>query len=136
MAIHRIERRLATALPVVWGGTLLELGGGAVGAILGGLTGVAWGWLAGLCVEGLVMSRDVIRGLRPDERGTPRRSRQARSWSRSRPWTRPHSSGPNRRGIRQLSERSALAASRRSGSGPGAGRNASRSGSTARAKTR
>ncbi len=43
-----------------------------LGAILGGLTGVAWGWLAGLCVEGLVMSRDVIRGLRPDRRDAPR----------------------------------------------------------------
>jgi O-antigen/teichoic acid export membrane protein len=72
VAIHRVQRRLGAALPIVWAGTLLELGGGAAGAILGGLTGVAWGWLAGLCVEGLVMSRDVIRGLRPDKRDAPR----------------------------------------------------------------
>jgi Na+-driven multidrug efflux pump len=71
VAIHRVQRRLGTALPIVWGGTLLELGGGAVGAIAGGLTGVALGWLAGLCIEGLVMSRDVFRGLRP-ERTVPR----------------------------------------------------------------
>ncbi len=72
VAIHRVQRRLGAALPIVWAGTLLELGGGAAGAIAGGLTGVAWGWLAGLCVEGLVMSRDVIRGLRPDKRDAPR----------------------------------------------------------------
>jgi O-antigen/teichoic acid export membrane protein len=72
VSIHRVERRLGTALPIVWGGTVLELGGGAVGAIMGGLTGVAWGWLAGLCVEGLVMSSDVLRGLRPDRAKAPR----------------------------------------------------------------
>jgi hypothetical protein len=32
---------------------------------------VAVGWLAGLCIEGLVMSKDVLRGLRP-ERTAPR----------------------------------------------------------------
>jgi O-antigen/teichoic acid export membrane protein len=71
VAVHRVERRLRVALPIVWAGTALELGGGAVGAIAGGLTGVAWGWLAGLCIEALVMSRDVIRGIRP-EQGAPR----------------------------------------------------------------
>ncbi len=73
VAIHRVQRRLGTALPVVWGGTLLELGGGAVGAIAGGLTGVALGWLAGLCVEGLVMSKDALRGLRSDRAQPPPR---------------------------------------------------------------
>ena len=29
VAIHRVQRRLGSALPIVWGGTLLELGGGA-----------------------------------------------------------------------------------------------------------
>src|SRR5206468_9712986 len=72
VAIHRVQRRLGTALPIVWGGTLLELGGGAIGAIMGGLTGVAWGWLAGLCVEGLVMGRDVIAGLYSDRAKGPR----------------------------------------------------------------
>jgi O-antigen/teichoic acid export membrane protein len=66
VAIHRVQGRLGSALPIVWGGTLLELGGGAVGAIAGGLTGVAWGWLAGLCIEGLVMGVDVLKGLRSD----------------------------------------------------------------------
>ncbi len=66
VAIHRVQRTLGSALPIVWAGTLLELGGGAIGASMGGLTGVAWGWLAGLCLEGLVMSRDVLRGFRAD----------------------------------------------------------------------
>jgi O-antigen/teichoic acid export membrane protein len=66
VAIHRLQRRLGTALPIVWAGTLLELGGGALGAILGGLQGVAWGWLAGLCIEALAMGRDVWRGLPAD----------------------------------------------------------------------
>ncbi len=72
VAIHRVHKRLRSALPVVWGGTVLELGGGAAGAMLGGLDGVAWGWLAGLCVEALVMARDVIEGLRPDDAEEPR----------------------------------------------------------------
>lgn len=71
VAVHRVERRLRAALPVVWAGTALELGGGAVGAIVGGLTGVALGWLAGLCLEALVMARDVLRGLRLDRADVP-----------------------------------------------------------------
>jgi O-antigen/teichoic acid export membrane protein len=66
VAIRRLQRQLRTALPIVWAGTLLELGGGALGAVLGGLEGVAWGWLAGLCVEALVMGPDVWRALRGD----------------------------------------------------------------------
>jgi len=64
VAIHRVRRTLGRALPIVWGGTLLELGGGAIGAGIGGLEGVAWGWLAGLAVEAVVMGGDVDRALR------------------------------------------------------------------------
>jgi O-antigen/teichoic acid export membrane protein len=63
VAVHRIERRIAAALPIVWGGTALELAGGAAGALLGGLTGVAAGWLAAVCVEAAVMAPDVVRAL-------------------------------------------------------------------------
>jgi Na+-driven multidrug efflux pump len=65
VAIHRVQRRLGSALPIVWCGTALELGGGAAGAIVGGLTGVAVGWVAGLCIEAVLMGADVYRGLRP-----------------------------------------------------------------------
>lgn len=71
VAVHRVQRRLRAALPVVWGGTLLELAGGALGASLGGLPGVAWGWLAGLCVEALVMGPDVLRVIRPRRQESP-----------------------------------------------------------------
>jgi O-antigen/teichoic acid export membrane protein len=63
VSIHRMQRRLRAALPVVWAGTVLELSGGAAGAVLGGLRGVAWGWLAGLVIEAIVMAPEVVRGL-------------------------------------------------------------------------
>jgi O-antigen/teichoic acid export membrane protein len=74
VAIYRVQRRLGVALPVVWVGTLLELGGGVIGAVAGGLTGVAWGWVAGLCIEALVMSKGVLGGLRPGRARVPRRA--------------------------------------------------------------
>lgn len=65
VALRRVQRRLGSALPVVWGGTLLELLGAVLGAKLGGgLTGVAWGWFAATCVEGLWMGGDVVRAVR------------------------------------------------------------------------
>jgi O-antigen/teichoic acid export membrane protein len=77
VAIHRVERRIGTALPIVWGGTLLEVAGGAIGAELGGLSGVAWGWLAAICVEALVMSGDVIRVTRRGGYGVTERATTA-----------------------------------------------------------
>jgi O-antigen/teichoic acid export membrane protein len=62
IAIHRARRTLRRALPLAWAGTVLELGGGALGAALGGTTGVAWGWLAGLVIEAVVMAPDVLGG--------------------------------------------------------------------------
>ena len=64
VTIHRVGRKLGRGLPIVWGGTILELVGAAVGAKLGGLTGVSLGWLAAVTIEGLVMGRDVVRFLR------------------------------------------------------------------------
>jgi O-antigen/teichoic acid export membrane protein len=65
VSVHRVQQRIAVALPIVWGGTFLELCGATIGAQLGGLNGVAIGWLVAVCIEGLVMSRDVLRALRP-----------------------------------------------------------------------
>ncbi|MBS1676788.1 MAG: hypothetical protein JST08_05320 [Actinobacteria bacterium] len=62
IAIHRARRTLRRALPPAWAGTVLELGGGALGAVLGGIDGVAWGWVAGLLIEAAVMAPDVFRG--------------------------------------------------------------------------
>jgi len=65
VSVRRVRRTLGPALPVVWGGTALELLGAVLGAELGGgLTGIAWGWLAAVCVEGLVMGGDVVRAVR------------------------------------------------------------------------
>lgn len=73
VALRRVQHRLGSALPVVWGGTLLELGGAVLGAELGGgLTGVAWGWFAAACIEGLWMGGDVVRAIRsPAGRTSP-----------------------------------------------------------------
>lgn len=60
IALHRTRRTLRRALPLAWAGTLLELGGGALGAALGGIEGVAWGWLAGLAIEAVAMAPDVF----------------------------------------------------------------------------
>ena len=65
VTVRRVQRRIPGAIPIVWGGTLLELIGGAVGGAVGGLTGVALGWLIAVCVEAAVMSGDVLRALRP-----------------------------------------------------------------------
>lgn len=65
VSVHRVQRKLGSALPIVWGGTILELVGAVVGSKLGGgLTGIAWGWLVAVYVEGIVMARDVLRAVR------------------------------------------------------------------------
>jgi O-antigen/teichoic acid export membrane protein len=72
IAIHRTRRTLRRALPLAWAGTVLELGGGALGAALGGITGVAWGWLAGLVIEAAVMAPDVFGRAHARRPVTPR----------------------------------------------------------------
>jgi Na+-driven multidrug efflux pump len=69
VATHRVKRTLGSALPILWGGTVFELGAAAAGAILAGLAGVAWGWLIAVCIEGLVMLRDVRRAIRMPDPG-------------------------------------------------------------------
>jgi O-antigen/teichoic acid export membrane protein len=66
VAVRRLTRRIGTALPLVWGGAVLEVAGGTAGAIVAdSLTGVAIGWLAAICIESAVMSRDVWRMVMP-----------------------------------------------------------------------
>jgi O-antigen/teichoic acid export membrane protein len=65
VALQRVRHRVGSALPIAWGGAVLEVGGAAIGAwLLGGLSGVAWGWFAGLALEALVMAAPVLRALR------------------------------------------------------------------------
>jgi O-antigen/teichoic acid export membrane protein len=69
VAVRRLTRRIGTALPLVWGGAVLEVAGGAAGALIAdSLTGVAIGWLAAICIESSVMSRDVWRMITPGHR--------------------------------------------------------------------
>ena len=61
LSICRLERRIAAAMPIVIGGTVLELVGAAVGGALGDLSLVAAGWLAAVTLEAIYMSRAVLR---------------------------------------------------------------------------
>lgn len=70
VAVRRLTRRIGTALPLVWGGAVLEVAGGTAGALIAGdLTGVAIGWLIAICIESSVMSRDVWRMVAPRRDG-------------------------------------------------------------------
>jgi O-antigen/teichoic acid export membrane protein len=72
VALQRVRRRTAAALPVAILGTCLEVGGAALGAALtGDLTGVSWGWLAGVGLEVLMMGRPVLRALSVSGSGAP-----------------------------------------------------------------
>jgi O-antigen/teichoic acid export membrane protein len=64
LSISRVERRIAQTIPLVIGGTVLELAGAVAGGLAGSLSLVAAGWLAAVCVEATVMSRTVVRFLR------------------------------------------------------------------------
>lgn len=72
VALRRIERRLPTALPLIWGGALLQVGGGTLGALVDGLVGVALGWLLGATVEAIAMGPEVLRAIGPLARGQAR----------------------------------------------------------------
>jgi O-antigen/teichoic acid export membrane protein len=70
VAVRRLKRRIGAALPLVWGGAVLEVAGGTIGGIASdSLTGVAIGWLIAICIESSVMSRDVWRVVAPGEGG-------------------------------------------------------------------
>lgn len=64
VAVSRVKRRIKQALPVVWGGGVLQLVLAGAGAEVGGLTGLSFGWLAAVSLEALAMSPVVVGGLR------------------------------------------------------------------------
>ena len=64
LSISRVQRRIPQSMPLVIGGTALELACAVAGALAGSLTLVAAGWLAAVCVEAVLMSRTVIAFLR------------------------------------------------------------------------
>ena len=67
IAISRIQNRMARAMPPIAIGTLLELGGAALGGHLGGISGLSLGWLLALCLEAAFMSRVVYKAILPKD---------------------------------------------------------------------
>lgn len=65
IAICRIHDRIANAILLIAIGTLIEVGGAALGAHLGGLSGLSLGWLVAISFEVIFMSRTVYRAARP-----------------------------------------------------------------------
>ncbi len=70
MAISRIHNRMSKVILPMLIGILLELGGAALGAYLGSLSGLSLGWVIALFIEALFMSRSVYRAVRPIETST------------------------------------------------------------------
>jgi len=64
VTVCRVQGRMARATLLMIGGCLLELGGAALGAHLGGLPGLSLGWVAAVCVEAAFMSRTVYKAVR------------------------------------------------------------------------
>lgn len=65
IAACRIQGRLTLALVLVMIGVPLELGAAALGAHLGGLSGLSLGWVGALCIEAAYMFPLVYRAIRP-----------------------------------------------------------------------
>ena len=61
IAVSRIQGRVthAAQLTIITG--MLELGGSTLGALLGGVTGLSFGWFCAMCIEALFMSRTVFK---------------------------------------------------------------------------
>jgi O-antigen/teichoic acid export membrane protein len=64
VALARIENRIRAALPLLYFGLYLELAFALIGVLLGGLTGLAAGWLVALLTEAALMSGRVLRATR------------------------------------------------------------------------
>ena len=61
IAVSRIHRRVAHATLLTIASGTLELGGAALGARLGGLSGLSLGWLAAVSIEAVIMFRTVYK---------------------------------------------------------------------------
>ncbi len=63
ISICRIQDRIAGAMLAMLPGGLLELGAAALGAHLGGLSGLSIGWVAAIGVEAMFMFRTVYKAV-------------------------------------------------------------------------
>ncbi len=67
ISICRIHDRIARAMLGMLPGGLLELGAAALGAHLGGLSGLSIGWVAAIYIESMFMFRTVYKAVFPSE---------------------------------------------------------------------
>ena len=65
ISICRIQDRIARAMLSMVPGSLLELFSAALGAHLGGLTGLSLGWIIALSIESIFMLRTVYQAIWP-----------------------------------------------------------------------
>jgi O-antigen/teichoic acid export membrane protein len=70
VSIARVLDRVGREAALVWGMALAELGLAVLGAHLGGLTGLATGWLCAVVLEGILLLPLVLR-VRSGRFGTP-----------------------------------------------------------------
>ena len=70
ISIRRIQDRIAQAMLSMLPGSLLELGGAALGAHFGGLAGLSLGWIVTICIESLFMFGTVYEVVRPGKPST------------------------------------------------------------------
>ena len=65
IAVCRIQDRITDALLPIMTGALLEVGAAALGARLGGISGLSLGWIIAVCVEAMFMFRLVYQTAWP-----------------------------------------------------------------------
>jgi O-antigen/teichoic acid export membrane protein len=65
ISICRIQDRIARAMLSMAPGSLLELCAAALGARLGGLSGLSLGWIIAICIESMFMFRTVYQAIWP-----------------------------------------------------------------------
>ena len=68
VALSQIHRRMVNAAKLMGIGAALELGLAAIGAYLGGLTGLSLGWVIAIYIEGLMTLSPVYRAAAEDPR--------------------------------------------------------------------
>lgn len=65
IVLCRMQNQMMRAMFPLLAGLALELGGAALGAYLGGLTGLSLGWVIAQCLEAALMTPRVYRAVRP-----------------------------------------------------------------------
>jgi hypothetical protein len=64
VALARVHQRLGLGILLLLAGGALEVALTTVGAVRGGIGGAAGGWLAAVCLEGVVVLPSIVRAVR------------------------------------------------------------------------